>query len=291
MRSKIKNIAIVGGTHGNEFTGAYLAKYWQDNPQEIRRESFNTRAILANPKAFEQVRRYVDRDLNRTCSLTRMNDSSCQTYEDTLARSLREELSNRVEFIVDLHTTTANMGASLVVSSTGELTWACVAYLCEKFQDLKVYRWQGDIENAYVNSLAKDGFAIEVGAVPQGVLRGDVYAKSREMTLAVLDFIELYNQNDIVNEREFMIYDHVELVDYPRDSKGDIVAMVHPDLQDRDFTLLREGDAIFLGFDGKVTRYNKAEPLHTLFINEAAYYEKGFAFCLAREESVRLSCL
>ncbi len=280
---KIDNVAIVGGTHGNEYTGAYLASHWQKHPHLVARDGFKTEVILANSRAFKECRRYVDRDLNRTCSLERFENKECDTYEDRVARELRDALYKRVDFIVDLHTTTANMGSSLVVSSDSELTWLAAAYLSDQFEDLRVYRWQGDIEGAYVNSLADSGFAIEVGAVPQGILRADVYLKTEQITLALLDFFELYKQDRVTLKRELYIYEHVALVDYPRDSDNNLIGMIHPDLQDRDFKELHSKDALFLTFDAEVIEYDGEDGLFALFVNEAAYYEKGFALCLARK--------
>ena len=47
---KILNVAIVGGTHGNELTGAYLVQRWSAYPDAIIRPSFKTQLFLANPK-------------------------------------------------------------------------------------------------------------------------------------------------------------------------------------------------------------------------------------------------
>jgi aspartoacylase len=277
LKNQIENVVIVGGTHGNEFTGAYLAKYWLQNPKFVKRDSFKTDVIFANQKAFKEVRRYIDRDLNRSCSKTILNTDSI-LHEELLAKDINTQI-NGADFVVDLHTTTANMGLSLVVSNDSELTWLSVSYLSDKFPDLKIYRWQGDEEGAFVDSLGKNGFAIEVGSVPQGVLRADLYEKTKKIVYALLDFLD----SDIEVIREVEIYDHISLVDYPRDECGELIAMVHPDRQDMDFKEINSGDAMFLTFDGKTVKYNDIEPLYGLFINEAAYYEKGFAMCLAKK--------
>jgi aspartoacylase len=284
----IKNVTIVGGTHGNEFTGAYLAQYWLKNGYKVQRSSFDTKVIFANQKAFKEVRRYIDRDLNRSCSYEFLNSSDI-SHEVKLAKELNSivgpkgEDDKNSDFVVDLHTTTANMGASLVISNESELTWMAATYLVEQFSDLKIYRWQGDEEGAFVDSLGSDGFAIEVGAIPQGVLRADIYKQTEEIVYKLLDFLELYNSNIIDMDRKITIYDHVKLVDFPRNSDGELTAMVHPDRQDRDFCQINKGDAMFLSFDGETIVYDGDESLYGLFINEAAYYEKGFAMCLARK--------
>ncbi len=59
--------------------------------------------------------------------------------------------------------------------------------------------------------------------------------------------------------------------------------MIHPKRENRDFQIIKKGDALFQTFDKKTIRYDEDEELYTLFINEAAYYEKNFAMTLARK--------
>jgi aspartoacylase len=277
----VKNVVIVGGTHGNEFTGVFLAKYWIKNPHLVQRTGLDTKVIFANQKAFKEVRRYIDRDLNRSCSQSVLTSTSI-LHEELLAKDLNSQISSS-DFIVDLHTTTSNMGLSLVVSNPSELTWLAASHLNEQFPDLNVYRWKGDEEGAFVDSLGVNGFAIEVGAVPQGVLRADMFEKTKELVYTLLDFLN----GDLSSKREIDIYDHVSLVDFPRDSDGELIAIVHPKRQDKDFKLISSGDPMFLTFDGQTVNYEGSENLYGLFINEAAYYEKGFAMCLARKIEYR----
>jgi len=290
----IKNIAITGGTHGNELTGVYLVKKWQNNPKLITRSNFETITKLMNERAIKEVRRYVDQDLNRSFGLNDLADDALNTYEAKLAKELNSVLGKKgsqepkVDFIVDLHTTTANMGLSIVVSNTSTITWRAIAYLCKMEPLLKVYRWQGDIENAFVDSMAPHGFAIEVGAVPQGVLRTDLFLKTEALIYHLLDYVEKENSGDELElASELEIYEHEVLVDYPRNEEGEIVAMVHQERQDRDFTLIEQGDPLFLTLENETIVY-EGEPRYTLFINEAAYYEKGFAMTLANKREVEV---
>jgi aspartoacylase len=288
----ITRVAVTGGTHGNELTGVYLVKKWQKNPKLIERKSFETLAQLMNQQAIKEVRRYIDHDLNRSFSLSDLANNQLDTYEATLAKELDALLGKKgstnpnVDFIVDLHTTTANMGLSIVVSNPSTTTWRAIAYLCKAEPSLKVYRWQGDIENAFVDSIAPHGFAIEVGAVPQGVLRADLFQKTEALVYHLLDFIDKENNEENLElPNEVEIYDHEQLVDYPRNENGDIAGMVHQERQDQDFTLINKGDPLFLTLDDEVIAY-KGESLYTIFVNESAYYEKGFAMTLARKRRV-----
>ena len=50
---KINKLAIVGGTHGNEFTGIYLVKKFEEFPELISRRNFDTQfncVLLFLPK-------------------------------------------------------------------------------------------------------------------------------------------------------------------------------------------------------------------------------------------------
>ena len=290
----IQNIAITGGTHGNELTGVYLVKKWQNNPELIQRNNFETITKLMNTRAIEEVRRYVDQDLNRSFGLHDLADNNLETYEAKLAKELNDLLGKKgskdpnVDFIVDLHTTTANMGLSIVVSNPSSTTWRAIAYLCKMEPLLKVYRWQGDIENSFVDSMAPHGFAIEVGAVPQGVLRADLFLQTEALIYHLLDYIEQENRGDDLGlDSTLEIYDHVALVDYPRNKEGEIVGMVHQERQDKDFALIKQGDPLFLTLENETVTYD-GEAYYTIFINEAAYYEKGFAMTLAKKRVVNI---
>lgn len=65
---RIKNIACLGGVHGDELTGIFLIKKFQRSPSLVQRSSFETITLLGNPEAISAGRRYIDRDLNRCFS-------------------------------------------------------------------------------------------------------------------------------------------------------------------------------------------------------------------------------
>ena len=52
---KINRVAIVGGTHGNEFSGIYLLRKWQASPALIERASFATETVFANRKLLKPI--------------------------------------------------------------------------------------------------------------------------------------------------------------------------------------------------------------------------------------------
>lgn len=49
----VKQVAIVGGTHGNERIGVELVDLWSKNNVEIKRSTFNSMVLLGNPSAVD----------------------------------------------------------------------------------------------------------------------------------------------------------------------------------------------------------------------------------------------
>lgn len=112
--------------------------------------------------------------------------------------------------------------------------------------------------------------------------------KTEALMYHLLDFVEKENNGDDLGLESFLeIFNHEVLVDYPRNEEGDIVAMVHKSRQDKDFTLIKQGDPLFLTLENKTIPY-QGEPRYTIFINEAPYYEKGFAMTLAQKRIVEV---
>jgi len=296
MQKSIRKIAITGGTHGNELTGVYLINKFKTDPSIVKRESFETIIMHTNKKAIEKCTRYIDNDLNRAFGESDLTDSAKSSYEDISAKLINQTLgpkgveSPNVDFIVDLHSTTSNMGLSVVIDNENELTWQVAAYLKEKEPKVNIFRWKGDTGDAsFVHSVAQNGFAIEVGAIPQGVIRADLFFETEKLVHHILDFFEKLNLGEVEKKHgSIEIYDYVELVDFPRDENGNIIAMVHPNLQDNDYVSIKKGDPLFVTLNGETITYDKDEVVYALFINEAAYYEKGFAMCLTKKKMIEL---
>lgn len=115
MSKKIERVAIIGGTHGNELTGIYLVKKFQNNPNLLQQYHFEILTLLANPKAIALSQRYLDTDLNRCFHIQDLNNPMLVDYEQLLARKLFGQIQkSQIEFLIDLHSTTSNMGLTLI---------------------------------------------------------------------------------------------------------------------------------------------------------------------------------
>jgi succinylglutamate desuccinylase len=73
--------------------------------------------VQANPKAVEQCRRYIDVDLNRSfLDENYENAEEEKPYEVNRASEIHLEFGRgKIDFAVDLHNTTSNVGVMLVI--------------------------------------------------------------------------------------------------------------------------------------------------------------------------------
>ncbi|WP_392532305.1 aspartoacylase [Nostoc sp. C117] len=293
--NQINRVAIVGGTHGNEFTGAYLIEKFAQFPDLITRASFETVTLLANPRAFAAGRRYLDKDLNRCFLREELQNPTLNSYEELQAKSIQNKLASNgdkpADFILDLHSTTANMGLTIILVNNHPLNLKLAAYLSQMNPLVKIYycSFPSIAENPFLNSLCELGFAIEVGPIAQGILKATLFQQTEQLIHGVLDYLERFNQGEILSTDEMLvIYHHLSVVDYPKKQDGTIFGMIHPELQDKDYQALNRGDPMFLTFDNETIVYAGESTVWPVFINEAAYYEKGIAMGLTQKQQLKI---
>lgn len=288
---RIDRVLIVGGTHGNEFTGAYLVKKLEQYPALARRASFETMTLFANPKAFAANRRYIDKDLNRCFRRLDLQDLTRTSYEDLRAREIDRQFGMNGEtpanVVVDLHTTTSNMGLTVMVDDH-PFNLRLAAYLKAVNPSVNIYALPESRRAASgLPSICPLGCTIEVGPIAQAVLNAEIFQQTEALTQTVLDYLENYNQGKILPiDQPLNFYRHIGTIDYPRNDAGEIEAMVHPQLQFKDYQPLHPGDPIFLTLAGQTLVYEGSSPIYPVFINEAAYYEKGIAMCITEQEAL-----
>ncbi|XP_067833552.1 aspartoacylase-like [Heptranchias perlo] len=110
----------------------------------------------------------------------------------------------------------------------------------------------------------------------------------RQIVRSGLEFVELFNQGTEFPACDLEVYQLIGNVDFPRDAEGEICAMIHPELQDQDWLPLNPGDPVFQTVSGETIPYSGNRTVYPVFINEAAYYEKGMAFCVTKRVRSRL---
>ncbi|MDB2447052.1 aspartoacylase [bacterium] len=281
-------VVISGQTHGNEWIGRFVVNYLKSLGLKNMFPNIDVKLILSNPKAYEINKRYVDQDLNRSFG---GNPEGKINYEIKRAAEIKKEISSFAGgedvFILDLHTTTSEMGSTIVMHNTSPKNMSVFSYMKSKSSDIAAYAWIEPEELKFLNSLSEFGFAVEVGPIAQGTLHPVVYAQTLESTMSVLGFLNSPDEACKKVRASEEVYVYKRNVDYPRDSDGNITAMIAPDLYTNNFVALKDGDFIFQNFDLTKVEAKGMAGLTPVFVNEAAYYEKSIAFSLAEKKLIK----
>lgn len=293
----IQKVAIVCGTHGNEITGVYLYQKWQHQKDLVERTGIETTLVHANPKAYNKNRRYIDQDLNRQFASADLANPELAGYEQSRAKAINQQIgpkgAPKSDLVIDLHTTTSNMGPTLLLPQKGTFYSQLAGYVKQKMPNVVIFCDEDDKpneEHKLLCTLGRYGVIVEVGPVPQSVLRYDVFAQSEQMTQLILDFVELYNAQTIpALPDKIEAYRFMTSVKLPTNQAGERIAMVHPEVQDHDFKPLEPGDPLFITFDGDVIPYAGTTTVYPAFINEAAYYDNNLAASLMEKIELQIN--
>ena len=305
MERPTARVVIFGGTHGNEMTGIGLVNHWGRHPDEVRRKGLEVATILSNPQAAARVLRYVEHDLNR-CFLPGDLASTRGGYEFGRAREIvsacggEDQLARAV--LLDLHTTTSNMGPTIILTTLSAFNLRLAYDLVCRFPALKVIANPlARAESPFLNGLSPYGFCIEVGPVPQGTIDPRIVSQTREIVGAVLDYCaaHLTAQDSAAAggasvahygpEQQLDVYDYAEVVDYPRNADGTLAATLHPERYGRDFVPVERGSPMFLTWSGDIVGRKEEGLYWPIFVGESAYVEKQTAMVLTKRRRVPLS--
>lgn len=274
-----KKVLIFGGTHGNEWTGVQIVKSYGD----FFRKKFphlTLEFILSNPEAHKINRRFVNEDLNRAFQF--LKEGRADSYEHQRAHEIKKLIDADPCFIIDLHTTTANMGNTIIVSHYNSLNLSVCQKIKERMPQCQIIG-APDPNKKYLASQSDYGLIIEVGPVANGVIS----AIPLESSLLLIEFIlEALSASDIDSSGVVEIFEEARDVYYPKNTEGEINAYVHSALQGKDFSLLKGECHSFMTFQGEVIKEICEEDLYPIFVNEAAYYPQQLAFTLCRKKKL-----
>mmetsp|Transcript_16469 Transcript_16469/g.24906 ORF Transcript_16469/g.24906 Transcript_16469/m.24906 type:complete len:403 (+) Transcript_16469:179-1387(+) len=298
--------------------------------------SLSIDTLLANPKAYMANRRFIDTDMNREFSIKKLqhttetcseeNDASCDSsqaslpYESIRAKEIEsmfgapktgstggDDGDANSDIVIDLHTTTANMGITLIFTEGDALMSAAAAYALHKckteygYENVHILLLPKTEKNdrTHLPSVGTHDFTIEVGPTPQGVIRHDIVEQTEAALHSLLEFLHLSNMELENKTTGTTVLDRLrsafpngvpcyqsapavgakELhgkIQWPTldDNPNFPAAMVHKSLQDRDYQPLRTGDPLFVGLDGAVIPYDGSygDEVLLMFVNEGGYY-------------------
>ncbi|MBI3337098.1 MAG: succinylglutamate desuccinylase/aspartoacylase family protein [Candidatus Staskawiczbacteria bacterium] len=140
----ILNIA----THGNEKIGFEVAK-------EIEKLNINKNILvvqIANKKAFDLNKRYIDQDLNRSFPGKKHGN-----YEEKIAYKISPIIKS-ADIVIDIHSTTSNLKDTLIITNLNKKTREYVEIIQPKYVLI-----MNPTKNNALISQAKVGIAFEYG--------------------------------------------------------------------------------------------------------------------------------
>ncbi|TQV76477.1 aspartoacylase [Aliikangiella marina] len=281
----IETIVIAGGTHGNELTGVNLVRHWRDNHYAVNHQPLTIELLQANPAAINANKRYLEKDLNRCFKLSELADPKANNQEQQLAKQINQQLGPkgdaRVDFIIDLHTSTANMQTNIVLIKMDDFHLKLAAYLKQQLANVVITSESRLMDDHhFLCSIADKGIVVEVGPIPQGAIEYDAYQKTESAVKKAIEFADRYNRQQLPDLGESLeVMSYFSKVYFPTTQNDEINAAVHPDLIHQDYSQITTGTPIFKSFDGEDIYY-QGENAHIAFVNEAAYYDQKIALCL-----------
>lgn len=333
-RMPVRSVVIVGGTHGNEYTGVWCVKELEQ-PSVFKRvskrfPSLDISTLMGNPEAHLANKRFIHTDLNREFKTKNLQaiQEKLVNNEGIPAESIRAHKVNQLlgpkndpasDVVVDLHTTTTNMGITIIIPERDPLMAQAAAYVLYKCKENPVLCHPSGTtqlseeariimhsipdrnDRPNLSSVGKHGFTIEVGPVPQGVIRHDAVEKTKLALEAFLEFLEQHNiDSDSVKPEERGVLKKIKQwfpngrvpcyrsaqATKPGEMSGKIrwpcadhnpnfpALMIHKSIQDQDFQLVTKGDPLFVTMEGDVVPYDGShgDSVYLMFINEGGYY-------------------
>ncbi|WP_259703118.1 MULTISPECIES: aspartoacylase [Synechococcales] len=283
-------VLLVAATHGNERNAAWLLEHWRQQPAAPESCGLALELAIGNPAALAAGVRYIQRDLNRCFNPGLLNDPGREELEIQQARQLIAAHgpagTTPCAVVLDLHSTTAAMGNSLVLYGRRPADLALAAGI-QALLGLPIYLHEGDAaQSGFLVERWPCGLVIEVGPVPQGVITATICRQTQLAVEAALSVLAMAQAGRLRLPAELVVHRHLGSLDLPRHSDGRPAACLHPLRQHRDWQPLFPGDPLFLCPDGTTISQAQSAPAvqWPVFINEAAYGEKGIALSVTERE-------
>ncbi|MCP9776092.1 aspartoacylase [Cyanobium sp. WAJ14-Wanaka] len=286
-------VLMVAGTHGNERNGPWLLEHWGQRPHALACAGLELELVLGNPVAHGRNSRYIDRDLNRSFEPSLLANPSCQELEVQRARQLIDSHGpgglSPCSVALDLHSTTSSMGNCLVLYGRRPTDLALAAGIQAEL-GLPIYLHEADgAQTGFLVERWPCGLVIEVGPVPQGVLQALICRQTQLAVEACLAVLARAQAGSLRLPPSLEVHLHLGSLDIPRDGAGQPEACLHPRRLQRNWQPMAPGDELFCTASGDALPYSPPpglaeQTVWPVFINEAAYGEKGIALSLTRRE-------
>ena len=283
----LKKILIVAATHGNEINPVWALNQYFNKENRVYK-NIEYKYIIGNPLAYERGVRYVDTDLNRSFDL--IDSPEKLNYEINRAKFLVENFGiqgfDPCEIAIDLHTTTSNMGSSIVLYGRRIKDFCLAALLQHKF-GLPIYLHEKDKkQTGFLVEAWPCGLVIEIGSVAQNFYDQNIINRFLVIISSLRKEINKLENNIIELPKELIVHVHQESIDYPKDKKGNITGLIHPERINQDWKSIKKGDPLFLDEYGNSIVYQGEEFIRPVFIGEVSYKEKNIAMSYTKKEVI-----
>jgi len=286
----VQRILIISGTHGNEINPIWAVKQYNKKNNKLK-NGIQFEYIIGNPMAYKKGSRYIHEDLNRSFKeIKNYEQDKNSVYEINRANFLVDQFGinghKPCQIAIDLHTTTANMGTSIVMYGRRFKDYCLAALLQNKF-GLPIYLHEKDkAQTGFLVEAWPCGLVIEIGAVAQNYYDPEIIDRFLIILSSLREEIDKLKNNLIELPRELVVHVHKGSIDYPRDEKGDIDSLIHPERINQDWKLIKKGDPLFINSQGIIHRYDGDQLIWPVFIGEAAYKEKKIAMSYTKKEVI-----
>lgn len=277
--NSLKKVIVFGGTHGNEWTGVYAVKKFAKTLKE-EFKNLDIHFVHANPEAFKISRRFKDEDLNRAFQF--LHEDRKVSYEHQRAKEIKKMIDEEPCFVLDLHTTTSNMGNTVIISHGNMVNFSVASHLLKNLKDTRVIL-SPDPQKKYLASQSEFSMMIEVGPIPNSVINAQVLEGTLQLMKEV--FRSLSTPSNLTGG-SVEIYEEVEDIFYPQNDDGELTSYIHNEFQGKDFLPVEGEYTPFKTFEGKDVTLRTNEELYPIFINEAAYYPTKLAFTLCKKKEM-----
>ena len=237
----VRNVTIVGATHGNELHGIFLVKEVNSvaKSSELLRDfpSLRISGVIGNPAAVKAIGtgaglRYCDTDLNRCFLLQDLADPNISSIEGRRAKELDLLLGPKCspnpksDLILDFHSTTSNTGILLCCHPQDKLSLQLIAHLQLKHPQLNASLW-ADSDVPLLPTIARSGITFEVGPISHSTSNAELYSKTKILLNETLHYLEIHNKWIMEGmprartvQAKAQIYRRFATVGFPRDSDG-----------------------------------------------------------------------
>ena len=214
-------------------------------------------------------------------------------YEINRANFLVEKFgfngSEPCDVAIDLHTTTANMGTSIVMYGRRIKDFCLAALLQHKF-GLPIYLHEKDLkQTGFLVEAWPCGLVLEIGSVAQNFYDPKIINRFLIIISSLRDEINKLKNNQIRLPKDLVVHVHQGSIDYPRDKNGNINALIHPERINQDWKPIKKDAPLFLDMEGKTKTYTDEDTIWPVFIGEVAYKEKNIAMSFTKKEVVSVS--